>query len=529
MDTSCQLSGPTGPNVDGHQPTRTIGHGLSPMISVRAGLNTAGHRSTTVTTGPDDQGGHMLTRLEVSGFKNLLDLRVEFGPFTCIAGENGTGKSNVFDAIQFLSLLADHSMIEAAQAVRGTHGELHGDARDLFWNGYAAGEHVMTFAAEMIIPGEVEDDFGRLAQPTSTFLRYELRLGYQPPMGGERGGRLTLLSEDLSQIRPRDAGSHLRFPHSAKGFRNTVIHGRRSTAPYISTTLDTGDAVVRIHADGGRRGQPRPAPASRAPRTMLSTINENDDPTILAARREMQTWRRLALEPSALRTADRYDDPSLMRPDGLHLPRCLDRIARERSSDDPARVYSRVAGRLSDLSGLHVRTLDVEADDTRRLLTIKLHEIDGMVLPARSLSEGTLRFLALCVLLEDSQAGGLMCMEEPENGIHPANLSAMVKLVRDLAVDADEQVDEDNPFRQVLINTHSPGVVQLVDPADLLIADTSTVPEAGGKTARSLRLRPLAGTWRAGGAERGYGTVADILAYLTTPPEARLTLEGSDS
>jgi AAA15 family ATPase/GTPase len=42
----------------------------------------------------------MLTRLEVSGFKNLLDLRVEFGPFTCIAGENGTGKSNVFDAIQ---------------------------------------------------------------------------------------------------------------------------------------------------------------------------------------------------------------------------------------------------------------------------------------------------------------------------------------------------------------------------------------------------------------------------------------------
>lgn len=472
----------------------------------------------------------MLTRLEVSGFKNLLDLRVEFGPFTCIAGENGTGKSNVFDAIQFLSLLADHSMIEAAQAVRGTHGELHGDARDLFWNGYAAGEHMMTFAAEMIVPGEVEDDFGRLGEPTSTFLRYELRLGYQPPRGGERGGRLTLRSEYLSQIRPRDAGSHLRFSHSAKGFRNAVVRGRRSTAPYISTTLDTGDAVVRIHADGGRRGQPRPAPASRAPRTMLSTINENDDPTILAVRREMQSWRRLALEPSALRTADRFTDPDEMQADGRHLPRCLDRIARGKSPDDPARVYSRVAGRLSDLSGLHVRTLDVDADDTRQLLTIKLHEIDGMVLPARSLSEGTLRFLALCVLLEDPQSGGLMCMEEPENGIHPANLFAMVSLVRDLAVDATEQVDEeDNPFRQVLINTHSPGVVELVGAADLLIADTSTVPEAGGRTARSLRLRPLADTWRAGGAEKGYGTKADILAYLTTPPQARLTLEGSDS
>ncbi|MFE7396627.1 AAA family ATPase [Streptomyces sp. NPDC057557] len=470
----------------------------------------------------------MLTRLEVDGFKNLLDLRVEFGPFTCIAGENGTGKSNVFDAIQFLSLLADRSMIEAAQAVRGTHGSLHGDARDLFWNGYAEGEHLMTFAAEMIIPGEVEDDFGRLAEPTSTFLRYELRLGYQPPRGGERGGRLTLLYEDLSKIRPRDAASQLRFPHSAKGFRNAVVRGRPSTAPYISTSLDTGDAVVQIHADG-RRGQPRPAPASRAPGTMLSTVNRNDDPTILAARREMQSWRRLALEPSALRTSDRYQDPSTMQPDGLHLPRSLDRIAREKSPDDPARVYSRVAGRLSDLSGLHVRTLHVEADDTRELLTIKLHEIDGMELPARSLSEGTLRFLALCVLLEDPRAQGLLCMEEPENGIHPANLLAMVNLVRDLAVDPSEPVDEDNPFRQVLINTHSPGVVQLVDPADLLIADTATVPREGGKAARALRLRPLAGTWRAGGVEKGYGTVADILAYLTSPPQARLTLEESAS
>lgn len=124
---------------------------------------------------------------------------------------------------------------------------------------------------------------------------------------------------------------------------------------------------------------------------------------------------------------------------------------------------------------------------------------------------------------------GLLCMEEPENGIHPANLSAMVDLVRDLAVDPSLPVDEDNPFRQVLINTHSPGVVQLVDPADLLIADTTIVPGVGGKAARGLRLRPLADTWRASGAGKGYGTKADILAYLTAPPEARLTLEESAS
>ncbi|WP_237525501.1 AAA family ATPase [Streptomyces sp. SID4985] len=97
----------------------------------------------------------MLTRLEVHRFKNLLDLSIDFGPFTCIAGENGTGKSNVFDAIQFLSLLADGPMMEAAQDVSGVHGERHGDPRDLFWKGYRPGHHRMRFAAEMIVPPEV--------------------------------------------------------------------------------------------------------------------------------------------------------------------------------------------------------------------------------------------------------------------------------------------------------------------------------------------------------------------------------------
>lgn len=44
----------------------------------------------------------MLTRLRVRGFKKFVDVDVRFGPFTCIAGPNGVGKSNLFDAILFL-------------------------------------------------------------------------------------------------------------------------------------------------------------------------------------------------------------------------------------------------------------------------------------------------------------------------------------------------------------------------------------------------------------------------------------------
>ncbi|MFH9353763.1 AAA family ATPase [Kitasatospora sp. NPDC017646] len=471
----------------------------------------------------------MLTRLEVHGFKNLLDLAIDFGPFTCIAGENGTGKSNVFDAIQFLSLLADKSMMEAAQDVRGVHGERHGDPRDLFWKGFSAPNLRMRFAAEMIVPLEFEDDFGRATKPTTSFLRYELEIGYQEPSGLDRFGRLTLLREDLRHITKGAAKQHLRFPHSAGLFRNAVITGHRSGAPFISTDLDvvSGDPIVKIHQDGGSRGQPKPAAASRAPATVVSTITSSDDPTILAARREMQSWRRLALEPSALRSADRFIDPQVMGVDGSHLPAALFRVAHTVASEDPERVYARVAGRLSDLTGVQIRELAVYQDEVRQLLTVNVRESDGVALPARSLSEGTLRFLALCVLLEDPSVRGMVCMEEPENGIHPANLVPMVDLVQDLAVDPTIAPGPDNPFRQVLINTHSPGVVQLVRPEDLLFAETAVHRLEDGTTARALRLRPLNSTWRTMEGRRDYVTKADILPYLTTPPGAQTTLGGA--
>lgn len=57
----------------------------------------------------------MLTRLKVSGFKNLVGVDIRFGPFTCIAGPNGSGKSNLFDAISFFPFWRSHH--------RGVQGE----------------------------------------------------------------------------------------------------------------------------------------------------------------------------------------------------------------------------------------------------------------------------------------------------------------------------------------------------------------------------------------------------------------------
>jgi AAA15 family ATPase/GTPase len=62
----------------------------------------------------------MIIRLKVKGFKNLVDVDVRFGPFTCVAGVNGVGKSNLFDAIRFLSALASRPLTEVALSVHPT-------------------------------------------------------------------------------------------------------------------------------------------------------------------------------------------------------------------------------------------------------------------------------------------------------------------------------------------------------------------------------------------------------------------------
>jgi energy-coupling factor transporter ATP-binding protein EcfA2 len=49
----------------------------------------------------------MITKIEIDGFKTFNNFKIELSPFVIIAGANGSGKSNLFDAILLLSRLAE--------------------------------------------------------------------------------------------------------------------------------------------------------------------------------------------------------------------------------------------------------------------------------------------------------------------------------------------------------------------------------------------------------------------------------------
>jgi predicted ATP-binding protein involved in virulence len=111
----------------------------------------------------------MITRLRVNGFKNLRDVDIHFSEFTCIVGTNGAGKSNLFDAIQFLSLSASKTLLEASLAIR-TDGAMSSDPSHIFCFDQPIGKRRIDFKVDMIVPKNALDErgTGENGYPTSS-------------------------------------------------------------------------------------------------------------------------------------------------------------------------------------------------------------------------------------------------------------------------------------------------------------------------------------------------------------------------
>ena len=468
----------------------------------------------------------MLTRLRVSGFKNLVDVDISFGPFTCIAGANGVGKSNLLDAIVFFSALADRPLLDAALSVRD-QGAKTGDIRGLF---HHVGDHFdeeMTFEAEMIIPEHGTDDLGQEAQASATFVQYAVSLRYKRDENARAPGSLELVKEELKHITLGEAARHLPF-NPSRAWRSRFVKNQRRTPKYISTGEEGADRVIKLHQDGGSSGKPQKLRAANLPRTVLSAANSAESPTATLVKREMQSWRLLQLEPSSLREPDNFTAPAELDSDGAHLPATLFHLANatnEADADSDA-VYAEVANRLSQLID-DVRSIHVDRDERRQLLTIYATGRDGTSYPARALSDGTLRFLALTVLSIEPDARGVIFLEEPENGIHPERIPAMIQLLSDLTTDVQEHqsTGAGTQLRQVIINTHSPSVVMQVPDDSLLMAEPVDLIR-NRVSFKALQLRCLPGTWREKAGNLKPMARGQLLAYLN--PVSRSGENGRD-
>ncbi len=86
---------------------------------------------------------------------------------------------------------------------------------------------------------------------------------------------------------------------------------------------------------------------------------------------------------------------------------------------------------------------------------------DGMKLPAENASDGMMFVLAYLALLYLPEPPRVLLIEEPENGIHPALLKEIIRILKQLV--------SEQTHTQVLMTTHSPYVLHEFTPEEVTV------------------------------------------------------------
>ena len=453
----------------------------------------------------------MITRIEIDGFKSFVGFQMEFTPLTVIAGTNASGKSNLFDALHLLSNLSKMDLRSAFASK-----QLRGEVSELFtkYNEQLSADS-MHFVVDMLVPRRIRDLWGGEADVKTPRMRYEIIINRRE--NGLGFEELTVEYEQLSRIgTDNDFWAKRYLKKRVDLWKSTKSGG--SGKPYIYTEKEKGLPTIKIRQDGGQGG--RSVSANAVNQTVLGSINSVDFPHILAAQQEMARWSFMQLNPELLREPTRYDmnyRGDQIGHSGENLAAALHRLYIK----EPYSI-EKIVMRLSSFLPDYIK-LDVRDDKANKQFIFSLLSNDGKWYSSRVLSEGTLRLLVLCVLLYDDTYQGLLCFEEPENGIHPFRIQAMAELLQLLVTDF---TDDDNLLRQVIVNTHSP--ILLKD-----LTNNGITPEGGVNIwfsrlvahpveladgfsiIKVSRLTPLARSFQLSFSDEEYKmTVADAIEYL---------------
>ncbi len=105
-------------------------------------------------------------------------------------------------------------------------------------------------------------------------------------------------------------------------------------------------------------------------------------------------------------------------------------------------------------------------------------EKDGTRVSARSLSDGTLRFLGLLLSLRGASRGSTFLIEEIDSGLHPARVHVLMDFLRQVTRDRD---------LQIIATTHAPTCLEFLDEEALRSTIVfGRVPEHEGTIMRQL-------------------------------------------
>ena len=377
----------------------------------------------------------MLKKVRIRGYKSLREVEVELSGLAVLVGPNGAGKSNLLDALQLLSRLATCQSLPDAfrPPYRGKPLESFafpsGGIRRLREQDSASFliEVDLELSPE-VVEAVSEQSNGKSGNgrngkrqpsvPRHKRLRYGIRLEATP-----KTGLVRVADEYL-------------VPLTAKW---APMKGRNA---YI-TKSDVGQDAYQV--DEPARHSIHFAGANLA-QSILSMPRFSDHCHVNAVRRELASWRFFYLDPREhMRAVTPVLETRHIGPMGQDLANFLNTL----KATAPRRfetVERALRLLVPSVSGIDVR-VDDEGD-----VALSLLEGDTPI-PARLVSEGTLRILGLLALSGTEETATLIGFEEPENGIHPRRVALVAEMLKTMAGAGDSQL---------VVTTHSPLLADLM-------------------------------------------------------------------
>ena len=327
----------------------------------------------------------MITRLAISGYRSLRDIRVTLGALNVVTGANGSGKSSLYRALRLLADIAQGRIIQSLASEGGLQSTL--------WAGPEAFSRAMK-AGTQPVQGLVRknpislklgfsgDDYGYaidLGLPRDSIFLNDPAIKVESLWTGERLGRANEFA-----IRK---GPYVRIRNDNGEWREAYQH------------LAQFDSMMTHCSD---------------PREALE---------LLLLRERMRDWRFY----DHLRT-DR-DAPSRKPQVGTYTP-----VLASDGSDLAAAVQTirgmDAGGEMDAAIADAFPGARVGVIDTDGYLEVEMRQ-DGLLRPlkAAELSDGTLRYLLLVAALLSPRPPTLMILNEPETSLHPDLLPPLARLI----------------------------------------------------------------------------------------------------
>lgn len=371
-----------------------------------------------------------ISRIRVTAFKSLYELEADFDHLTVVTGPNGAGKSNLVDALTFLSDAYRHDLEFAVSRAGGYENIAHRRTR-------RAKRPISFEVVARLQPTDMANGvflFRRREEPWPHDVPLNLTHGFSFHASSQKLLADFEVIEEWFKIHD-DQGRQLLY----MGFRGGEIFSEVRKHPKLRRT-DITD-LVRPFLDRGFNWDQWGRTPGRT--ELVGTLWRYMNLFGLLSEHVAQL-KVFQLSPHLSRTSGVATPNAELGRHGDNLPGAANNL-RRRSPKAWERVEDAMRSLIPGLSGITI----VPTEDRRLALQFKERGV-GRPWNSSEVSDGTIQTFALLVALFDPRAS-MLIIEEPENAVHPWILRHILEITS-------------TTDRQILFTTHSPVLLDYVDP-----------------------------------------------------------------